>query len=438
MGELLRILSGLSAPTLATLAVVALSLVWTILWLISIVVRAVLSLLPKRQAEARSSPPSSPVPSAASPASKAQAQKQGVSLKQLLKDQKKKPGGGSDRHSANALFINTLKGHSDAINGLAFSPTGTALVTACDDRTVRVFNLQDVYAKSIPFRHKELKRGTTDVAFGDDDAHVAVLTSGTAGSAGLCMLDWPANGAPVAAWEKDKTHGILPGFRLRSVASTKGGHGVIVSSTAKTDIKVFSPSGAELATIDTGGWHQTDVALSRDGRWVAAATFTSDVKVYELTFDRGGAFTGASKAMDLKGHRRKVLCLDFSPDLKKMVTVSEDGTLKVWDINVRYALREDPKELLSAGLALVPNQFYSRVAWGPDGYIAAVHGSMVHILDSRSGEVVERIEDAHDTAITAIEWAPTKLAGPQGRVSVLATGGSDGRVRLWRAPPALL
>ena len=110
----------------------------------------------------------------------------------------------------------------------------------------------------------------------------------------------------------------------------------------------------------------------------------------------------------------------------------------VWNINVRYALREDPKVILSVGLPLLPKQCYSLLAWGPDGFIAAVHGSTVHILDSRSGEVVEQIADAHDAPITCAEWAPVKVAGPQGKVSVLATGSGDGKVRLWRGPLALL
>lgn len=111
-------------------------------------------------------------------------------------------------------------------------------------------------------------------------------------------------------------------------------------------------------------------------------------QLYEVQFDRLGAFTGVKMAMSLKGHKSKVrgpgpcrrgrawprrarfcclacsprlppappcrpatpllsssqvFCLDFSPDLTKMVTASGDGLLKVWNINVRYHMDEDPK-----------------------------------------------------------------------------------------------
>ena len=54
--------------------------------------------------------------------------------------------------------------------------------------------------------------------------------------------------------------------------------------------------------------------------------------------------------------------------------------------------------LLSTGLSLLPGKCYSRLAWGPD-YIAAVCGTTLHFLDPRTGEVVERVEDAHDAAV---------------------------------------
>lgn len=97
-----------------------------------------------------------------------------------------------------------------------------------------------------------------------------------------------------------------------------------------------------LGQVDTGGLNNYMATISRDGRWVAAGTFTSDVKVgrvwgfktmhmlfgmcmhhvclptsprcalctllqvYEVQFDRLGAFTGVKMAMSLKGHKSKV------------------------------------------------------------------------------------------------------------------------------------
>ena len=46
----------------------------------------------------------------------------------------------------------------------------------------------------------------------------------------------------------------------------------------------------------------------------------------------------------------QVYCLDFSPEETKAVTASKDGTWVVWNIDVRYAMDEDPKVLLPTGM----------------------------------------------------------------------------------------
>eukprot|EP00983_Pelagomonas_calceolata_P070240 1150706-Pelagomonas_calceolata.AAC.3 len=50
--------------------------------------------------------------------------------------------------------------------------------------------------------------------------------------------------------------------------------------------------------------------------------------------------------MELKGHKSQVMCAAISADNKRAVTASKDGTLRVWNINVRYELEEDPKSTL--------------------------------------------------------------------------------------------
>lgn len=93
---------------------------------------------------------------------------------------------GHDRHADSKLFITGLRGHTAEVTGISWSPDGDALATACDDRTVRVFDLRDPTAKTIPLRKKELRCGVQDVAFGDDSSHVAVQARYGAALAPLC------------------------------------------------------------------------------------------------------------------------------------------------------------------------------------------------------------------------------------------------------------
>ena len=94
--------------------------------------------------------------------------------------------GGVDKQSCSKLFIAGLRGHTDAVTGLAWSPDGASLATACEDRTVRVYDLRDPTAKSIPMRKKELLRaGVLDVGFGADSNHVVLQVGGWVGVWGV-------------------------------------------------------------------------------------------------------------------------------------------------------------------------------------------------------------------------------------------------------------
>ena len=61
------------------------------------------------------------------------------------------------------------------------------------------------------------------------------------------------------------------------------------------------------------------------------AGFTADVKVWEVCFDKVGAFREVRRAFDLKGHNASVLSFAFSNDSSRMLSVSKDGTWKFWD-----------------------------------------------------------------------------------------------------------
>jgi hypothetical protein len=65
--------------------------------------------------------------------------------------------------------------------------------------------------------------------------------------------------------------------------------------------------------------------------------------------------------------------------------------------------------LLSTGLSLPPGQCYSRLAWGPEGLIAGACGSTLHFIEARTGEVVDRVNDAHDAEVRM--WRSRGVSG---------------------------
>ena len=73
--------------------------------------------------------------------------------------------------------------------------------------------------------------------------------------------------------------------------------------------------------IDVG---VTSVAISHDGKLVAAASLDSIVRIWDVA-------TGALMER-LKGHRDSVYSVAFTPDGKGLVSGSLDKTLKHWDL----------------------------------------------------------------------------------------------------------
>ena len=78
--------------------------------------------------------------------------------------------------------------------------------------------------------------------------------------------------------QMEALHGGGAALSASSAWVDKANVGVILTCGTRTDLKVSSTRGVHLASIDTGGLTNHGASLSSDGRFIAAATFTVDVK----------------------------------------------------------------------------------------------------------------------------------------------------------------
>ncbi|KAI5059344.1 hypothetical protein GOP47_0025663 [Adiantum capillus-veneris] len=369
-----------------------------------------------------------------------------------------KPRAADKGHSLqhHRLLLNTLKGHTDAINGFCFTSNGRGLATASGDGVARVFKLEDATSKNIKFLHLNLPSGNTPtaVAFGEGASQLVIATENISGASlfmyaaagGKAAADAKGQGKlppPDIKWEKHQVHDRKNIISLAAASASYGsgdGSIVIASCSEGTDIKLWlAADGKCVGTADTNQLKNNMATLSPDGRFLAAAAFTADVKIWELVYGKDGSIREVRKVMQLKGHKSAVTWLNFTWDSSGVITASKDGTIRVWNINVRYHLDEDPKCLKvltiplqnSKGVAL----HYDRLAVSPDNKTLAVtHGSILQWLDLDSGEVNESIDNAHDGFITGIAWSPQPLPTEKGRTIILATAGVDKKIKLWFPP----
>ena len=110
-----------------------------------------------------------------------------------------------------------------------------------------------------------------------------------------------ATAAPEVKYQKKRA---MDGKRSISLSCGGGGEGtataaggasirrvppVVVSSSDDTELRVWAvDTGAEIARLDTLQFKNHNAAVSPDGRFVAAAAFTADVKIWEVLRSKQG------------------------------------------------------------------------------------------------------------------------------------------------------
>ncbi|GAA0184555.1 hypothetical protein LIER_31843 [Lithospermum erythrorhizon] len=356
---------------------------------------------------------------------------------------------GNKKH--HPLDLNTLKGHGDSVTGVCFSSDSRSLATACGDGVVRVFKLDDASSKSFKFLRINLPAGAhpTAISFADDASSVVVATQVLYGSSLYMYCEEKPNTSadpnqrtklplPEIKWAHHKVHDQRNIITLVGAKATYGsadGSSVIVSCSEGTDIMLWhGKSGKLLGTVDTNQLKNNMATISPNGRFIAAAAFTADVKVWEAVYSKDGLVKEVLKAMQLKGHKSAVTCLCFSPNSEQIITASKDGSVRTWNINVRYHLDEDPKTLKVFPIPLHDATgsvlHYEHLSVSPDGRIlASSHGSTIHWLDAETGKVLDTAEKAHDGDITCMVWSPTVIPVGDKQLFVLATSSVDKKVQ---------
>lgn len=323
-----------------------------------------------------------------------------------------------------------LKGHTNAVLGLAYSPDGKTLVSASSDATVRLWDSATGRARMVLRGHA----APWDVAFSPDGKRIAsggkvtgevILWDAATGkpihtiSATVDRLAFSPNGGTllggggfstrlwdVASGEERsifpeeaglmvgmlpdrKTVVTLAGQFLQSGEvrfwDVESGARRLTIPTGALNDAVLSPDGARLATTGWGsvkvwdtatGQQQSSyatqcdirgVALSRDGKKLAAAAGRCAV-VWDLE-------TGGKIGEDV--HRGIVWAVSFSPDSQTVASATLGGDIKLWDMT-------PPAEAASIAIRGVDDLRFS-----PDGRTLLVGSpGLTSIIDVSAGNEV--------------------------------------------------
>jgi WD40 repeat protein len=221
-------------------------------------------------------------------------------------------------------FIREIKGHSDTVHGLAFSPDGKVLAScgANKDKSVRLWNPDD--GKEIK-KLGDHKGSVYSVAFSPDGKYLA-----------SCGLGDDKTESEIKIWDvkAQKEHKVLKVDKAKeSLASKAGILDVVFTPDGKKVIsagydkvlRVWNvEDGKELKKIDPWDKKKTQTIysldISKDGKKAVAAGYGGNLYVWELE--------SGKELFKVEQQGRITYCVVFTPDGSALVTCHEKSTDK--------------------------------------------------------------------------------------------------------------
>jgi WD40 repeat protein len=125
---------------------------------------------------------------------------------------------------------------------------------------------------------------------------------------------------------------------------------------------------------------------------------------------------GADDALTLAGHKGFVTAVAFTPDGKRIVSGSEDDTVRIWDAKTAKEVRS----------VTVGGQGVTSVAVSRDGKRIAVGcwGQTARVFGADSGKELLTLK-SHKETVTSVAFSPS---GDR-----VATGSADDTLKIWEA-----
>ncbi|WPJ64265.1 hypothetical protein SMAC4_13771 [Sordaria macrospora] len=287
--------------------------------------------------------------------------------------------------------LQTLEGHSNGVNSVAFSPDGQRLASGSYDHTIKIW---DPASGSCLQTLEGHSRSVNSVAFSPDGQRLA------SGSYDHTIKIWdPASGSCLQTLEGHRRW-------VNSVAFSPDGQRLASGSYDHT-IKIWDPaSGSCLQTLEGHSGRVNSVAFSPDGQRLASGSGDCTIKIWDPA--------SGSCLQTLEGHRRWVNSVAFSPDGQRLASGSYDHTIKIWDP--------------ASGSCLQTLEGHSRsvnsVAFSPDGQrLASGSGDCtIKIWDPASGSCLQTLE-GHSRSVNSVAFSPDGQR--------LASGSGDCTIKIW-------
>ncbi len=319
----------------------------------------------------------------------------------------------------------TLIGHAAAVNRAAFSPDGTRVVTASDDRTARVWDARTGAPVTPPLPHQG---AVTAVAFSPDGTRVVTASSDTVArvwDARTGALVTPPlvhqDAVAIAAFSPDGTR-VVTASKSREVRVWDATTGATLMSWLVPDGSIeaamFSPDGAQVLTVSGHtvlAWDATSAPIAR----LVPRDRVAATRVIALGAERTARVWDARTGQPLTAllsHQSEITAVSFSPDGTRVVTASDDRTARVWDARTGEPVTN----------SLEHEGRVTSAAFSPDGtrVVTASFDNTARVWDTRTGRPITAPLE-HQGRIRSAAFSPDGTR--------VVTAGEDSTARIWDA-----
>jgi WD40 repeat protein len=284
-----------------------------------------------------------------------------------------------------------LRGHESFVNGAAFSPDGSRVVTASADGTARVWHATTGALLFVLSGHTA---EVNSAVFSPDGKHI--LTASADHTARL----WDASTGGLAI--------VLQGHScfVIDAAFSRDGKRIVTASADRTARLWDAITGQSYASLQGHIDSVNGAAFSPDGTRIVTVSNDCMIRHWDTAT--------CEEIIAFRGHDRAIYTVAFSPDGRRVLTASADHTARQWD-----TINHVPLAFLAGHDAEVNSAVFS-----PNGIhiLTASADDTARLWDADTGDEIAVLRGHNDCVNRA-------AFDPEGRRAVTAAADSTGR--LW-------